>query len=211
MRNYRKAFFVFALSLGPALHAQTADLRVTAQILRGSAEAMFGKLPKAIRVAQVQVCSNRADPVTLPLARIVQQVKLSNGATVLTGDAALAVVAAAQGSSPLQIGLRTASAVGAGIKSLAVLGVIQPNTSWGAALTMTSDLLELGRAIAGTSASSHQLLSIGKEMLPDPLSIAALGCAQPGIAIVEVPTKSKKSDIPSSIDFGMSIPTRGQQ
>jgi hypothetical protein len=199
-----KRILLFLAALAPA-YAQ--DLRVTAQLLHGASQAMFGKLPKNVRAAQVQVCSNSPSQMTVPTARIVQQVHLANGATVLIGDAAIAVIASAQGASPVQVALRSAAAVSGGIKGLVLVGAIQPNTEWGSALTMADGLMQIGAAIVGTAATGHQLLSIGREMLPDPLSLAPLGCAT-GYAILEVPSALKKGKTPepSSIDFSMTIP-----
>lgn len=197
-----------AVALLFAMTLQAQDLRVTAQLLHGAAEAMFGKLPKTIAAAQVQVCSNAPAQVTVPLARLTQQVRLTNGATVLMGDAALAVVASAQGSSPLQTTLRVAAGVDAGVKGLVIVGAVQPNTSWGAAMTMADGLIQLSSAIIGGVATGHQLLSIGREMLPDPLNLPALGCAN-GYAIVEFPTAVKNKAAVPPIDFSMTLP-KGQ-
>src|SRR5579862_1309660 len=83
--------------LSGALAAQ--QFRVTADLLSPqTTAAMFGKLPKNYSAANVSVCNQTNAPLTIALSLAAQQTRLS-GVVMLPRNAALSVIAAAQGSS----------------------------------------------------------------------------------------------------------------
>ena len=180
------------------------NIRVTAQTLsKQTAAAMFGRLPKPITVASVQVCSESQNQLAIPQALIIQQMKSTNNYTLLPKDAAVSVVAQAQGRSPVQIGLRAAIGLDAGVQGLALAKLITPNTPIGAGLIMLGNVLQIATPIAAGTIPSHTFLTFATEMLPDPMVLAPLGCAA-GYALVEAGSTSK------SADFGMTIKTAKQ-
>jgi hypothetical protein len=164
---------------------------------------MFGKLPKPIVAAKVLVCSNAATALTVPLALVEQQLK-PNGYTVLTQDAALSVIAAAQGSSKWAKSLR----IGLAAVELAALA-----SSWSGLSVTVKDTLNSsalvgaqGLNIISTAIPSHVYLSLQSEALADPLQISALQCAKPGIVLVEADSTAKSVDLEVTVQ---SIETQG--
>lgn len=198
MKTLAGFFALAGLTWGQAsVPVQNPMLRLTAQTLsKSTTTAMFGRLPKGILAVSVQVCSNSADPATIPIARIIQQVKLASTYTILPKDAAASVVDAAHGSSPLGISLR----IGFTVVELAAIAAGWSGLSETVKGTLNS------AAIAGssvinvlqTNVPSHTNLTFANEMLSDPLSLPALGCAT-GMAMVEADAKAK------AIDFSMPI------
>ena len=177
---------------------KTPDLRITAQALSGqTTSAMFGRLPKSVTAAAVQVCSNLATAVTVPQARVVQQVKSTNGYTILPKDSAIVVIAESQGKSRLSTGLR----VGVTVVELAAIA-----SGWSSLSSTIKNTLESG-ALSGASAlnvfsqqiPTHAYLTFASEMLPDPIVLPPGGCSA-GFALVEANAGAK------SIDFVMMLP-----
>jgi hypothetical protein len=182
------------LILPCAMFAQS-DVRVTAQTLsQSTTRAMFGRLPKAVTAASVQTCNQTPNALTVPLERLVQQVKLTNGLTILPRDAALVVVSQAQGSGRTATALRYLGAGASTVGVLTALQVIKPGTGWGAAVVLWTTVAGvIGQQYAG-AATTHNLLAISSEALPDPLLLAPAGCVS-GIALVESDPSAKSLDI----------------
>lgn len=160
---------------------------------------MFGRLPKPVTAAAVQVCSNSTTPLSVPQARVIQQVRaISGGYTILPKDAAIMVVAAAQGGSALKTALR----IGAGITEIAAIAAGWSGLSVTIKGTLTATALSgsAGINVLASAIPTHTLLTIASEMLHDPLMLPSLGC-ESGYALVEA---DKASD---TIDFSMQVPT----
>jgi hypothetical protein len=146
--------------------------------------AMFGKLPKRYSAANVSVCNQTNTPVTIALPLAAQQTRLS-GIVMLPRDAALSVIASAQGSSTgnriLRIGITAVqmAAIGAGWSTLSST---VKDTLTSAALAGSSTV-----SVLSTTIPTHTYLVFTNEALPDPMALAALGCAT-GTVIVETAT-----------------------
>jgi hypothetical protein len=186
------------LSVLPApLEAQ--QIHVTADLLSPqTTTAMFGRLPKPYSAASVSVCNQTNTPVTIALALAAQQTRLS-GVVMLPRDAALSVIAAAQGSSigsRLLRGTVTAVQLAAIAAGWSTLSSTMKNTLTSAALAGAS-----GVSILSTTIPTHTYLVFTNEALPDPLQLAALGCAT-GTIIVETTTSTTKVDAMTSLPTG---------
>lgn len=186
----------------PLLAQSTPDLRVTAQTLSGkTTSAMFGRLPKAVTAAAVQVCSNLPTALTIPQARIVQQVKAANGYTILPKDSAIVVIAESQGKTKLNTSLRvglTAVELAAIASGWSSLSVTIKNTLTSAALSGASALNVFSQELP-----THTYLTFASEMLPDPIVLPPGGCSS-GFSLVESNSDSK------AVDFPMTLPQAGK-
>lgn len=180
---------------------QDSNIRVTAQTLSGeTARSMFGRLPKGILAVRAGVCNQTEIALTVPLERINQQASATNGITVLPHDVAFIVIAAAQGNSAANKWLRGAVAavqLAAIAASWSGLSPTVNNTLTSVALVGTSTIGVLGAAI-----SSHAYLQFDHASLPDPLSLAPLGCVT-GVALVEDDSAMKLKA--RRIDFSMPV------
>lgn len=178
-----------------------AQIRVTADLLSPqTTAAMFSKLPKPYSAASVAVCNQAASPVTIPLALAAQQVRLS-GVVMLPKDAALSVIAAAQGSTAWNKALRggiAAVQIGAIAAGWSSLSATVKNTLTSAALAGSSAI-----SVLSTTIPTHSFASLLNESLPDPLQLSALGCST-GIVLVEATTTR-------GIDSTVAIPSGGKQ
>jgi hypothetical protein len=175
-------FALFLLTI-PAFCQVIPQVHVSANLLSSQTTAsMFGRLPKPYSAAAVSVCNETAAPVTMALAAVAQKVAVT-GYVMLPKDAALSVIAAAQGSSLGSKVLRGSIAavqIAAIAAGWSTLSAVVKNTLTSAALAGASVVSVLGTAIP-----SHVYLTFDHEALPDPLVIAANGCAS-GVVIVEV-------------------------
>jgi hypothetical protein len=183
-----RLFVALTLLCGP-LAAQ--QIHVTADLLSPqTTAAMFGKLPKPYTAATVTVCNQTNAPLTIPLALAAQQTRLS-GVVLLPRDAALSVIAAAQGSSTgsriLRAGI-TAIQLAAIAAGWSTLSSTVKNTLTSSALAGSSAV-----SILSTTIPTHTYLVLANEALPDPMQLAAVGCAT-GTVIVETPTGTTKVD-----------------
>jgi hypothetical protein len=183
-----KALTLTAIS-ACALAAQ--QIHVTADLLSPqTTTAMFGKLPKPYSAASVSVCNQTNTPQTIALALAAQQTRLA-GIVLLPRDAALSVIAAAQGSSKGSKILRA---------SITAVQLAAIAAGWSTLSSTLKDSLT-SAALAGSSAISilrtniptHTFLVFTNEALPDPLQLAALGCAT-GTVIVETTTTASQVD-----------------
>lgn len=176
-------------------------IHVTADLLSPrTTAAMFGRLPKPYSAASVSVCNQTNVPLTIALALAAQQTRLSN-VVMLPRDAALSVIAAAQGSSigsKLLRGTVTAVQLAAIAAGWSTLSSTMKNTLTSAALAGAS-----GVSILSTTIPTHTYLVFTNEALPDPLQLAALGCAT-GTVIVENTTGTPKVDAMTSLPTGTS-------
>lgn len=186
--TFLKALTVAGLS-ACALGAQ--QIHVTADLLSPqTTAAMFGKLPKPYSAASVSVCNQTNTPQTIALALAAQQTRLS-GVVMLPRDAALSVIAAAQGSSKGSKILRgsiTAVQLAAIAAGWSTLTATMKDTLTSAALAGSSAV-----SILSTNIPTHTYLVFTNEALPDPLQLAALGCAS-GTVIVETTTTASQVD-----------------
>jgi hypothetical protein len=110
---------------------------------------------------------------------------------MLPRDAALSVIASAQGSSRGNKVLRgaiTAVQLAAIAAGWSTLGPTVKDTLTSAALGGSSAI-----SILSTTIPTHTYLVFTNEALPDPLQLAALGCAT-GTVIVETTTAASKVD-----------------
>lgn len=178
-----------AILISVPLEAQ--QFHVTADLLsQPTTFAMFGRLPKPYSAASVSVCNQTNVPVTMALALAAQQTRLS-GVVLLPRDAALSVIAAAQGSSVgsklLRAGITAVqlAAIAAGWSSL---GSAAKNTLTSAALAGSSAV-----SILSSTIPTHTYLVFTNEALSDPLQLPALGCAT-GTVIVETTSSAMKVD-----------------
>jgi hypothetical protein len=180
-----------------ALAAQ--QIHVTADLLSAqTTTAMFGKLPKPYSAASVSVCNQTNTPQTIALALAAQQTRLS-GIVMLPRDAALSVIAAAQGSSKGSRILRgsiTAVQLAAIAAGWSTLSTTMKDTLTSAALAGSSAV-----SIFSTNIPTHTYLVFTNEALPDPLQLAALGCAT-GTVIVETTTSA------SQVDATVTLPAK---
>lgn len=185
------AIFLLALPLC------AQQLHVTADLLsRQTTTAIFGKLPKAYAAASIRVCTTSPAPVTVPLGAVEQYVQRP-GFTLLPLDAAVLVVAAAQGNS----GWGKAKRYGLTAVELAALAA-----TWSRASVSLKDTLD-SSALAGAGAISvlsstiptHTFLTLSNESLSDPLQLAAGGCSKSAILIVESDSKTPSLDINFSL------------
>lgn len=179
-----------------ACYAQ--DLHISAQTLStATTKSMFGRLPKAVTAAAVQICNETAVPQTVALGRISQQAKLSNGMTLLPRDAALSVIAASQGGTIGQRIFRGAVAA----TELAAIATGLSAVSLTVKAVLTSAAIAGGQTIAVLSQAipTHTYLTFDHESLPDPLQVPATQCAS-GIVLVESDSTAK------SLDFSMPLP-----
>lgn len=163
--------------------AAYAQVTVSADLLSPqTTAAMFGRLPKQYAAAGVSICNDSTSLINMPLARAAQQVR-ATGIVLLPRDAALSVIAAAQGSSLTSRVFRggvavvqlTAIAAGWSGLSSTVKGILSSASGVGTAA--------LG--IASTQIPTHTLLTFANEVLPDPVQLPVAGCAS-GIVIVEL-------------------------
>lgn len=183
-----RLLFATALLSAPLCAQQ---FRVTADLLSAqTTAAMFGKLPSRYSAANVSVCNQSNAPLTMALALAAQQTRLS-GIVLLPRDAALSVIAAAQGSSAgnkiLRIGI-TAVQMAAIAAGWSGLSSTMKNTLTSAALAGSSTL-----SVMSTTIPTHTYLVFANEALSDPLTMPALGCAA-GTVIVEPATGATKVD-----------------
>lgn len=182
------------------LSAQSADVRITAQLLSApTTSAMFGRLPKSVTAAAVQVCSNLSEPLTIPQSKLVQQFRATNGYTILPKNTAAVVVDAAQGRSALATTLR----IGITVVQFASIAAGWSNLNETIKGTLNSSSVVGASAlnVLATNLPSHSHLTFASEMLADPVVLTPLGCGS-GLVLVEFDPKSK------SIDFGMPIKLR---
>ncbi len=180
---------VIALLSALPLFAQ--QIHVTADLLSPqTTAAMFGRLPKQYNAANVTVCSQSAAQITIPLALAAQQVRPS-GVVMLPKDAALSVIAAAQGSSTGAKILRGATvavsfaAIASGWSTLSstVKNVLVSTALVGGAAT----------GVLSTAIPSHTYLTFDHEAMPDPLQLGPAGCAT-GVVIVEIAVSPLRVD-----------------
>lgn len=161
------------------------QIQVTADLLSiQTTTSMFGRLPKTYNAAAVSVCNQGSTPITIPLALAAQQVR-PTGYIMLPKDAALSVIAAAQGSSVGSKVLRggiAAVQIAAIAAGWSTLSVTVKNTVTSAALAGASVV-----SVLGTTIPSHTYLTFDHESLPDPMQLAALGCVS-GVVVVEKAT-----------------------
>jgi hypothetical protein len=185
-----------------ALTAQ--QIHVTADLLSPqTTAAMFGNLPKTYHAANVVVCNRSNAALTVPLAFAAQQTRLS-GVVMLPQDAAISVIASAQGSSKLSKLLR-------GGVTLVQLAAIAAGWS---TLSSTFKALLTSASLSGSSAISvlsltiptHTYLVFQHEELADPLQLAPLGCAA-GTVIVESATSNAKVDATIALAGGAAPPS----
>jgi hypothetical protein len=189
--------FIATALLSASLSAQ--QFRVTADLLSPqTTAAMFGKLPSRYSAANVSVCNQTNAPLTMALSLAAQQTRLS-GIVLLPRDAALTVIAAAQGSSTgtriLRLGITAVqmAAIAAGWSGLTTA---MKNTLTSAALAGSSTL-----SVMSTTIPTHTYLVFTNEALPDPLTMPALGCAA-GTVIVEPATGATRVDAIVSLPAG---------
>jgi len=138
----------------------------------------------------VSVCNQAGAPLTIPLALAAQQTRLS-GVVMLPRDAALSVIAAAQGSSVgsrLLRGTVTVVQLAAIAAGWSTLSSTMKGTLTSAALAGASAV-----SILSTTIPTHTYLVFTNEALPDPLQLSALGCAT-GTVIVEKTTGTSQVD-----------------
>jgi hypothetical protein len=201
--TFLKAMNVSVIS-ACALAAQ--QIHVTADLLSPqTTAAMFGKLPKPYSAASVSVCNQTNTPQTIALALAAQQTRLS-GVVMLPRDAAISVIAAAQGSSRGNRVLRA---------SITLVQLAAIAAGWSTLTSTVKDTLT-SAALAGSSAVSilsttiptHTYLVLTNEALPDPLQLAALGCST-GTVIVETTTGASQVDATVSLP-GTAAAQKGQ-
>lgn len=187
------------LAITSILHAE--DLHITSDLMsRATTATMFGKLPKQYGAANVGICNQTPSLQIIPLVRIAQQVRSASGPTLLPRDAALAVIAAAQGSSVAARWIRG---------SYAAVQIAAIAAGW-SSLSVTIKNVLTSTALAGSSAigvvsqaiPTHIYLTFDHESFSDPLQLQAFGCVA-GIVVVEYP-----DGVPGlkRIDFGMPLP-----
>jgi hypothetical protein len=195
---------LLALAAILAASVSAQQIHVTADLLSPqTTTAMFGKLPATYHAANVVACNQTNSPLTIPLALAAQQTRLS-GVVLLPQDAALSVISGAQGSS-------TSSKVVRG--GLAVVQLAAIAAGW-STLSSTYKALLTSASLSGSSAISvlaftiptHTYLILQHEALPDPLQLAALGCAT-GTVIVESTTSNAKVDTTITLP-AVSAPTQ---
>lgn len=176
------------------------DLRITADLLSTkTTHTMFGRLPKEYSAASVGICNDTQAAQTVPLSRIAQQVRIASGPTLLPKDAALAVIAAAQGGSPAAIALR----IGMAAVGFAALGASWSGATESLKNVLTSSAIVGGGAIGilGTTIPTHTYLTFDHEAIQDPVQLSAMGCVS-GIVIVEKAAGSGRVDVSISLPKG---------
>lgn len=187
-----------AILLLAALPA-TGQLRVTAQTLSApTTRAMFGALPRQVTAASVQACNQTSEALTVPLARIVQQVRLTDGWSILPRDAALVIVSQAQGRGKWATAFRYVGAATGTVSTLSTLQIIKPNTTIGSWIIIATAIVGVASSQFSQAATTHNLLAVSSEALPDPLQLPALGCAS-GITLVERVEGARAVDFPMTL------------
>jgi hypothetical protein len=184
------------LCLSAALHGQS--LHITASTLSpADVHALFGPLRKNYGAARVDICSSSPDAVTIPLGKIRQQVKLTNGVAILSNTEALSVIARAQSTTKVAIGLR----YGLAAVQLAAIASTWSGLSATIKNTLTSSAVAGGGllTVVGNAATVNSMVSYSSVALPETLQILPQGCAPTAIELLEF----SKSGImePASIDF----------
>lgn len=192
-----RLFAALAFSIPAGLAQQ---IHVTADLLSAqTTAAMYGNLPKPYSAANVSVCNQGSVPLTVGLAFAAQQTRLS-GVVMLPRDAALSVIAAAQGSAKGSRVLR------GGIAAVQLAAIAAGWSTMGAALkdTLTSAALAGSSALSvlSTTIPTHTYLVFTNESLPDPLQLASFGCAT-GTVIVESATGAGRVDSTFTLPGGI--------
>lgn len=195
----RRAVFISLLTLAlvASQPAYSQDIRVTASVLsRATTTAQFGKLPKIYASAKVRVCNMGTAPLVISLGYVEQAIQ-TPGFTLLPMDAAVEVIAAAQGNSlgsRLFRGGMTAVELAAIASSWSTLSSTIKNVLTSSAIAGASALTVLSSTIP-----THTYLTLTNEALPDPLQLAVNGCSKSSIVIVEADPAIKILDFRTTI------------
>lgn len=186
----------------PLCAQQTVSLRVTGKVESvQTTRSDFGKLRKGLREANWIVTSNSPVPAKVPLAAIVQQIKVVQGISILMPHSSAAAVQDAQGRNPLNTIARVGTGLIGGLASCEGIHVCGAGGSW--------PNIILGAELGGLLIQSvlptlptHALQSI-TSMMPDPLAFDAFGTMS-GAIIVEV---GKKTSEPPLLDETIQVTT----
>lgn len=184
--GWRVRFVRLVTALGMfAIPLIAQQIHVTADLLSTQTTgAMFGRLPATYGTASVAVCNDAGVSMSVPLAFAAQQVRPS-GLIMLPKDAALSIIAAAQGSSVgsrLLRGSIAALQIAAIAAGWSTLGATVKNTLTSSAIAGSSAL-----SVISTSIPSHVYLTLSNEALPDPMQLGPFGCVS-GVVMVEKST-----------------------
>ncbi len=199
MKTKLIAIGISACALAFAQSTPETGLRITAQTLsKNTSQAVFGPLPKAVSSAAVQVCNQTSGAITVPQERIIQQVKMSQGVTLLPQSAAIAVVSDQTGKSTWNTSKRYGTAIENSIADLVTMGVIHANAVWGAALVSAASVFGVGVKNFDPAVYTHTYITLASAMLPNPIQLQPLGCAA-GYALLEGDPAAK------TFDFSMPL------
>lgn len=198
-----KTIAVLVVSVSCALAQQTADLHVSASALsKPTLIAMFGKnLPKGYSAVQVDVCSNDARSLAVPLGLLRQTFHKqfpASSVTILSNAVASQVIVAAQGSSKTAVVTRIvfavagAAAVGAGFSGLSTV----------AKTALTSFAVDGPTVwnLFSTISTPAALISYPQQAMAETLDIAPNKCLSPSVQIIE--------GVASSVDFDVYFPVQ---
>ena len=168
----------------PLYGQQTVSLRVSGQIQsKKTSSRNFGRLPKNYRAADWTVTSNAAAPLKIPIARLLQEIHTAAGISILSRVSSTSVVEDAQGSSPINMGVRIFGGLATALVACEGLKACGTGGSWPKVILGT----EIGAVIVQSvipTLPSHALQSI-TAMLPDPVALDPYGTVS-GMIIVEL-------------------------
>ena len=168
----------------PLYGQQIVSLRVTGQLQSTvTTKRNFGRLPKQYRAADWTVTSNAAAPLKIPIARLLQEIHTTAGILILSRVSSASVVEDAQGSSPINMGVRIFGGLATALVACEGLKACGTGGSWPKVILGT----EIGAVIVQSvipALPSHALQSI-TAMLPDPVALDPYGTVS-GMIIVEL-------------------------
>jgi hypothetical protein len=185
------------LWLAGSAKAQEPSLHITGELLsQQDARALFGPLSSQYGVAATTVCSTSSANLTVPLGIIRQQLKLTNGLTVLPPVVALQVIAQAQGNTKRSKIIRGSIAA---VELAAIAsGWAGLSSAWKSSLNSVALAGSQSLPVLIGATTSAALISYASAVMPDPLQLNGLSCVS-GLVLTETVK-------PGSADFVMPIP-----
>lgn len=184
-----------------ALTANAQDLRISASTLTPDAvHALFGPLRKQYGAARVDICSSSPAAATVPLAKIRQQLKLTNNINVLSTIEAMQVIAMAQASTKKAKVLRygvAAVEIAAFTAGLSGIGL-----AWKTGLNDGAIFGAQSLSIFSVASTPAALITYTTVALPETLTFLPNGCIPQAIQLTD-------STAAQRVDFTFPIPGAG--
>lgn len=168
----RLALLLVAL---PALGQTVPSLRITATSMGADqVHAMFGPLKAEYGAARVDICSSDSVAVTIPLARIRQQLMSTHHVALLSSAEALQVIASAQANTKKAKILRGGVAA---VQLAAIAGGWSGlSVTWKAGLNAAALVGAQSLGVLNAAATPTAMVAYSAVALPETLSFLPLGC-----------------------------------